>query len=102
MPVYTWEYKDDPGHTPHLGPMAQDFYAAFRLGPENTSINALDGIGVAVAGVKGNYEINKDQGQQIQELQQELEDLRVKNQELENRVQRLEQAVKLIGRGIRR
>jgi trimeric autotransporter adhesin len=28
MPISTWNFKEDPG-TRHIGPMAQDFKAAF-------------------------------------------------------------------------
>src|SRR2546422_1818102 len=36
LPVQTWEYKSD-GATRHLGPVAQDFYAAFGVGPDDRS-----------------------------------------------------------------
>jgi hypothetical protein len=31
VPVSTWQYAGQPGSVQHIGPMAQDFYAAFAL-----------------------------------------------------------------------
>jgi trimeric autotransporter adhesin len=47
-----WNYKEDPGST-HLGPMAQDFHAAFGLGDSDKHIAALDADGVALAAIQG-------------------------------------------------
>ncbi len=32
LPVATWRYHWEPPHVRHLGPMSQDFRAAFGLG----------------------------------------------------------------------
>ncbi|MFP5354751.1 MAG: tail fiber domain-containing protein, partial [Gemmatimonadota bacterium] len=40
MPVYEWAYKDAP-EARHVGPMAQDFHAAFGLGVSDTTIGSL-------------------------------------------------------------
>ena len=37
----------------HLGPVAEDFHAAFLLGKNERSINPLDIAGVALAAVQG-------------------------------------------------
>jgi len=54
LPVSTWKYKDET--TTHLGPMAQDFAAAFRLGADETGIASVDADGVALAAIQ---ELNK-------------------------------------------
>jgi hypothetical protein len=51
LPVSFWTYEFEPG-VRHLGPMAQDFAAAFGLGRTNRMINPLDGIGVSLAAIK--------------------------------------------------
>jgi hypothetical protein len=51
LPISEWEYKDTPGQR-HVGPMAQDFYAAFGLGVSNTSLATIDTSGVALASIK--------------------------------------------------
>ncbi|KAA0993534.1 tail fiber domain-containing protein [Dyadobacter aurulentus] len=54
MQVTSWNYKSQPATTRHIGPMAQDFYAAF--GPEgigsDTTINSLDIDGVNMAAIQ--------------------------------------------------
>jgi hypothetical protein len=52
LPIRTWRYRgDDPG-VRHLGPMAQDFAAAFGVGADDRVIHAVDGQGVALAAVQ--------------------------------------------------
>mgnify|MGYP002778340353 FL=1 len=51
LPIGTWEYKSERGAR-HLGPMAQDFRAAFGLGADDKSIALLDASGVALAAVQ--------------------------------------------------
>lgn len=52
LPIQTWAYKSDP-HTKHLGPVAQDFHAAFGLGTDDKHIATVDADGVAVAAIQG-------------------------------------------------
>ncbi|NOT54414.1 MAG: tail fiber domain-containing protein [Deltaproteobacteria bacterium] len=62
LPVTTWQYKMETGTTVrHLGPMAQDFHAAFKLGANDTSIATLDEAGVALATIQGlNQKLEKE------------------------------------------
>lgn len=52
LPITQWNFKGDTG-TPHLGPMAQDFYAAFNLGTDDKRIATVDADGVALAAIQG-------------------------------------------------
>jgi hypothetical protein len=52
MPVSRWCYKSNPGRQ-HIGPMAQDFHAAFGLGWDDKSIATVDADGVALAAIQG-------------------------------------------------
>jgi trimeric autotransporter adhesin len=52
LPVRTWHYKAEPS-VRHIGPVAQDFYRAFRVGPDNKHIASVDADGVALAAIKG-------------------------------------------------
>ena len=38
LPLSTWRYRDEPGSVRHLGPMAQDFRAAFGLGDDDRTL----------------------------------------------------------------
>jgi hypothetical protein len=53
LPVYQWVAKDDPRRTPHAGPTAQDFMAAFGLGDNDKMIGFADAQGVAFAAIQG-------------------------------------------------
>jgi hypothetical protein len=52
MPVSRWNYKQDT-RSEHIGPMAQDFYAAFKVGPDEKHITTIDEGGVALAAIQG-------------------------------------------------
>ncbi len=52
LPLSTWRYRADPDGGLHLGPMAQDFAAAFGLGADVRRLAPSDLAGVAVAGVQ--------------------------------------------------
>lgn len=76
LPLSEWRYKADEEHSRHLGPVAQDFHAAFGLGPDDKHIATVDADGVALAAIQG--------------LNQKLED---ENAQLKERLARLEQLV---------
>ncbi|HLA63728.1 MAG TPA: tail fiber domain-containing protein [Rhodothermales bacterium] len=52
VPVSTWNYETQDAGIRHMGPMAQDFRAAFALGEDSTTINTVDIDGVTLAGVQ--------------------------------------------------
>ncbi len=74
LPVTKWEYKDARGEV-HIGPMAQDFYAAFGLGNSETGIATIDTVGVALAAIKALNEANISLKQQNSELFARIEKL---------------------------
>lgn len=86
VPVTTWSFKADDPSVRHMGPMAQDFYAAFGLGRDERYIAPLDTNGVALAGVQELYQIVQEQDAQIAQLQQQ-------NAALQERVEALERLV---------
>jgi len=51
LPVSEWSYTSERG-VRHVGPMAQDFYAAFRVGEDDRHITSIDEDGVALAAIK--------------------------------------------------
>ena len=75
LPVSQWEYKHDPNRR-YIGPMSQDFHAAFGLGYDDKSISTLDSDGVMYAAIQGLVEELKDRDQAIDELKAELQALR--------------------------
>jgi hypothetical protein len=80
MPVSTWRYRTEESAALHMGPMAQDFHAAFGLGDSDKSITTIDAGGVALAAIKGLNE----------KLEEENAALREKVDRLEERLDRLD------------
>jgi len=52
LPLSEWSYRNATDER-HIGPMAQDFRAAFGLGSDDTSIATIDADGIALAAIQG-------------------------------------------------
>jgi hypothetical protein len=89
VPVSTWNYTSEGRATRHLGPMAEDFYSAFRLGVGNTSIGVQDAVGVSLAAVKA----LDARTLELQQKTEEVEQLRARVNTLEQRLAALEQLI---------
>jgi hypothetical protein len=74
LPIARWNYKAD-STTPHIGPMAQDFYAAFKVGIDEKHIATVDEGGVALAAIQGLNEKLKAKDAQIDSLEKRLAEL---------------------------
>ena len=78
LPVSEWNFKTDE-KIRHIGPMAQDFYAAFNVGPDDKHIATVDEGGVALAAIQGlNQKLEteaKAKDAKIGELEKRLADL---------------------------
>jgi hypothetical protein len=90
MPVSTWNYIGEAEGIRHLGPMAQDFYAAFGLGDSERYINTLDADGVALAAIQGLYAKNQALEAEVSTLKTENATLKKDMSDLEARVAALE------------
>ena len=55
LPISTWSYNADPPSVRHLGPMAQDFMAAFGLGADERKIDLIDANGVVMVALQALY-----------------------------------------------
>ncbi|HEX4963498.1 MAG TPA: tail fiber domain-containing protein [Thermoanaerobaculia bacterium] len=71
LPLFTWNFIQDPAKAQHLGPMAQDFRAAFGLGEDERHIAPSDLAGVTLAAVQG-LNMKVEEQQRIIKEQQEL------------------------------
>jgi hypothetical protein len=85
LPISQWSYKTD-GATRHIGPMAQDFYAAFNVGPDDKHIAVVDEGGVALAAIQS---LNQKLTEQLKARDAQLEELRQKTERLEELTRRL-------------
>jgi hypothetical protein len=69
LPVSSWNYKSQDKPSRHIGPMAQDFKAAFGVGETDTGIATVDADGVALAAIQGlNQKLEEMLGDQRAEL----------------------------------
>jgi hypothetical protein len=76
LPLQSWSYTNRPG-VKHVGPMAQDFRAAFGLGEDDKHIATVDADGVALAAIQG--------------LNQKLEETRAENAVLRRELSEIKQ-----------
>jgi hypothetical protein len=76
LPVSTWSYKSDDPSVRHMGPMAQDFKAAFGLGDTDRAYYPIDAHGVALASIQALYERVQEMDVRIQRLERENANLR--------------------------
>jgi hypothetical protein len=86
MPLFTWSYRAQPASIRHIGPMAQDFARAFRVGETTRGIDDVDAQGVSLAAIKGLYQLTQAQNRsllaalgaqrrQLKQLQRQLKQL---------------------------
>ncbi|QMU67794.1 tail fiber domain-containing protein [Streptacidiphilus sp. P02-A3a] len=69
LPVSSWRYLWEPENVRHLGPMAQDWQAAFGFNQDPTSIPVVDGLGVTLVCVQALH-------RRVEELSAEVARLR--------------------------
>ena len=72
LPIRSWRFKAEDEGVKHIGPMAQDFHAAFGLGAEQTAIATVDADGVALAAIQGLSQKLGQKEKKILELEQRL------------------------------
>ncbi len=97
LPITTWNYISEGDKVRHLGPMAEDFHAAFGLGDSNKAIGVQDLASVSLAGVKALEERTaelQDKAEEIERLRGEVASLRTANAALENRLTAIEASLK--------
>jgi trimeric autotransporter adhesin len=88
VPVTTWNYIAEGREVRHVGPMAQDWHAAFRLNDDPLTINQGDFDGVNLAAVQALERRTAEQAERIRALEAEVARLHA----LEARLEALERA----------
>jgi trimeric autotransporter adhesin len=76
VPVTSWNYIAEGRQTRHIGPMAQDWHAAFALNDDPLTINQGDFDGVNLAAVQALERRTTEQAERIRTLEAELAELR--------------------------
>ena len=91
VPVAEWNYKGYAQR--HIGPMAQDFHAAFPLNDNDTSLNDADLHGVALAAIQG---LNQKLEERTKTLEADLKRRDRENAELKSELAELKKLVQQI------
>jgi hypothetical protein len=88
LPLTSWNYKSQPATTRHIGPMAQDFYAAFGLDgiANDTTINSSDIDGVNMAAIQA---LEK----RTRQLQEENDQLKAKLEAMDAKMASIEKMI---------
>ncbi len=83
IPVSSWNYKNESESIRHIGPVAQDFYAAFGLGDSDKTIGTIDADGISLAAIQALYSRSQDLESENSALRQELAGLETRLNVLE-------------------
>jgi hypothetical protein len=90
--VYMWNYKADADEIRHMGPTAQDFYAAYALGPDDRHIAPLDLNGALVASAQALHQQVTAQAAEIAALEAHTLELQRQLLAMAERLEKLEAA----------
>ena len=94
LPITEWKYKVEADGTRHLGPVAQDFHAAFGLnGGDDTHIATVDEGGVALAAIQG---LNQKLEAETKEKDAEIEKLKAKADKVDALEQQLNELKQMV------
>ncbi|HEX7262481.1 MAG TPA: tail fiber domain-containing protein, partial [Luteolibacter sp.] len=96
LPISTWNYKSQDETVRHMGPMAQDFQAAFGVGEDDKHISTIDPDGVALAAIQGLNEELRDRDAKISAQQEELEKQKTKLSAIEAQMQEQRKLIDMI------
>lgn len=86
LPIQSWSFKGEDPSVRHLGPMAQDFYAAFGLGSDDKTIPTVDIDGVNLLAIQALEARTRDLG----DVRAELTETRQRLAALETALARLQ------------
>jgi len=87
LPLTRWQYRGSPAEGVHLGPIAEDFHAAFGLGADGRAISTVDASGVALAAIQG---LNAKLESERDALSERVERLDAENAALRARLEAIE------------
>jgi len=76
LDLQTWTYRAQDDEVRHMGPMAEEFAAAFGLGPDDEHISNVDADGVALAAIQGVSDRVDEQAETIAEQAAVIDDQR--------------------------
>jgi len=96
MPISSWNYKSQHPSIRHVGPTAQDFYAAFHLGESDTTITTTDIDGINMLAIQALEKRTTELKAKIEELEKvraELAEVKAENAEMKRKMAKFEAAL---------
>ncbi len=87
--ITSWNYKSQPARIRHIGPMAQDLYAAFKMGESDSTITTIDVDGLSLLAIQALADKTKELNQkakEIEQLKKQLSELATQKKQLEKRI----------------
>jgi hypothetical protein len=92
LKIQSWSYKAD-STARHIGPSAQDFYAAFHLGHDTLTIGTADAEGVSLAAIQALVNRTTVLAAENVNLRAQLDAHNARDAELQSRLDALEAAL---------
>lgn len=89
LPVSEWSYSAQGIGVRHIGPMAQDFRAAFGLGEDDRHISTIDEDGVTLVAVKALVTEVRAKSSEVERLRAAIAHVSSDEQQLKNEVREL-------------
>jgi hypothetical protein len=90
MPITEWNYKGTDPAVKYIGPVAQDFYAAFHLGgTDSLGINTLCIDGVNIAAIQA----LEKRTAELQRANEKIASIEKNNSEMQKRIEKLENII---------
>ena len=93
VPITTWNGMAQSPSVRHMGPVAQDFHAAFGLGVDDKGICTIDADGVALAAIQGLHEIVREREAQLTDMAARLDQKDGEIAALQQRLEKIEALV---------
>ncbi len=94
VPITTWRYRTQDASIRHIGPVAQDFHAAFHVGEDDKRIATIDADGVALGAIQGLHDLLMEKDAQIAALKEQNAKLEVRFAKMETILAGLARTVK--------
>ena len=91
LPMTEWSAIGDTQR--HIGPIAEDWWAAFGLGPDDKHVALGDISGVALAAIQGLHAVMQEKDARIDGLQNVVEEKKAQIEQLQSRLAALETMV---------
>lgn len=100
LPLASWSYKAQADSVRHLGPIAQDFRAAFGLGEDERRISSVDADGVAMAAIQGLHQKLEAERKERRERQQasdaEVDELKAQIRQLKELLEQVSTGKRIV------